>query len=106
MAKLCSSFVIVPKPNSTACLWLDPIRFKQVLIRLIHRGPTSNNMLSKLTNVCFMSIICGSSGYESLNLDRKSYLTLFACQFGRYRFTRLLFEAVPEDDRHIPAKNQ
>ena len=38
-----------------------------------------------------------SSGYHNLKLDDKSsYLTIFACQFGRYK--RLPFGAVPAGD--------
>ena len=40
-----------------------------------------------------------SSGYHNLKLDEKSlYLTTFVCQFGRYRYNRLPFRAVPGDD--------
>ena len=34
------------------------------------------------------------SGYHNLKLDDR-YLTTFACQFGRYRYKRLPFGAVP-----------
>ena len=44
----------------------------------------------------YMSIISVSSGYHNLKLDmQSSYLTTFACLFGRYRFKHLLFGAVP-----------
>ena len=39
--------------------------------------------------VSYLSIIDGSSGYHNLKLDEKSYLTTFACQFGRYRYKQL-----------------
>ena len=40
-----------------------------------------------------------SSGYHNLKVDEKpSYLTMFACQFGRYRYKRLLFGASPARD--------
>ena len=67
MAKWCNSFVIVPKPNGTEYLCLDPARLNQVLIRPVHRGPTINDILPKLTNVHYM-IIC-SAGYHNLKLD-------------------------------------
>ena len=51
-----------------------------------HRGPTLNDILSKLNNVKFMSIIDASSDYHNLELDKLSlYLTTFICQFGGYR---------------------
>ena len=43
-----------------------------------------------------MSIIDASLGYHNLKLDKhSSYLTMFACQFGRYRYKHLPFGAVP-----------
>ena len=43
-----------------------------------------------------MSIIDASSGYHNLQLDTKSsYLTSFACSFGRYQYKHLPFGAVP-----------
>ena len=42
----------------------------------------------------YMSIIDASLGYHNLKLDKKSsYLTTFACPFGRYRYKHLLFRA-------------
>ena len=92
MAKWCNSFIIVPKSNGTICLCLDPARLNQALIRPIHRGPTLSDIPPKVCNVCYMTIINTSSGYHNMKLDKKSsYLTIFACHFGRYRFTRLQF---------------
>ena len=77
-------------------LCLDPAQLNQALIWLIHRGPTLNDILPKLNNVQYMSIIDVSSGYHNLKLDKQSsYLTTFACLFGRYRYKWLPFEAVP-----------
>ena len=43
-----------------------------------------------------MSIINVSSGYHNLRLDmQSSYLTIFTCPFGRYRYKHLPFGAVP-----------
>ena len=68
-------------------------------IRPIHRGPTLNDILPKLTGVKYMSFIDASSGYHNLKLDKKLlYLTTFACQFGRYRYKCLPFRAVPVGD--------
>ena len=83
----CNSFVLVPKANGKVRLCLDPVRLNQVLIRPIHRGPTLNDILPKLNNVKYMSIIDASLGYHNLQLDTKSsYLTTFACPFGRYQY--------------------
>ena len=84
MAKWCNNFVIIPKPNGTVHLCLDPERRNQALIRPMHRGPTLNDILPKVNNVHNMTIINSSSDYHNLKLDKKSsYLIMFACQFGQ-----------------------
>ena len=63
------------------------------------QGPTLNYILPKLTTVCYLTIIDASSGYHNLKLDRKStYFATFACQFSRYRLTRLPFGVAPACD--------
>ena len=57
---------------------------------------TLSNILPKLNNVQFMSIIDVSSGYHNLRLDTQlSYLTTFTCPFGRYCYKCLLFGEAP-----------
>ena len=47
-----------------------------------------------------MSIIDVSSGYHNIKLDNQSsYLTMFACPFGRYRYKHLPFGAAPAGDK-------
>ena len=80
MAEWCNSFVVVPKVNGKVQLCLDPVQLNQALNRLIHRGPTLSDILPKLNNVQFMSIINASLGYHNIKLDNQSsYLTMFAC---------------------------
>ena len=89
-AEWCNNCALVPKVNSKVQLYLDPQWLSQALIRLIHRGPILNDILPKLNNVQYMSIIHASSGYHNLKLDKQSsYLTTFACLFGRYRYKQL-----------------
>ena len=46
-----------------------------------------------------MSIIDVSSGYHNLHLDTQlSYLTMFACPFGRYQYKHLPSVVVPVGD--------
>ena len=46
-----------------------------------------------------MLIIDASLGYYNLWLNmQSSYLTMFACLFGRYHYKHLPFRAVPEGD--------
>ena len=54
-----------------------------------------NDILQKLNNVQYMSIIDVSSGYHNLTLDKKSScLTTFACPFGWYWYKHLPSRAV------------
>ena len=78
---------VVPKANGKVRLSIDPVRLNQALIRPVHRGPTLNDILPRLNNVKYMSIIDASWGYHNLKLDKKSlYLTTFACPFGWYQY--------------------
>ena len=95
-AEWCNSFVLAPKTNGEVRLCLDPVRLNQALIRPIHTGSMWNDILLKLNNVQYMSIIDVSSGYHNLKLDNKSsYLTTFTCPFDWYQYKHLLFRAVP-----------
>ena len=79
-------------------LCLDPVRLNQAVLRQAHRGPTLNDIFTKL-NVKYISLKDTSSICHNLKLDKgSSYLTTFACQFGRCRYKRLLFGAVSEGD--------
>ena len=98
-AEWCNSIVLVPKANGKVWLCLDPVQLNQALIRLVHRGPTLKDILPKLNNIQYLSIIDASLGYHNLKLDKKSsYLTTFACPFGRYRYKQLPFGAVLAGD--------
>ena len=59
-AECCNSFVLVPKANGRGRLCLDPVRLNQALIRPVHRGPMLNDILPRLSNVKYMSIIDAS----------------------------------------------
>ena len=92
----CNSFVLVPKANVKVRLCLDPASLNQALIRPVHRDPTLNDILPRLKNVKYMSIIDTSSGYHNLKLHEKSsYLMMFTCPFGWYHYKRLAFGAAP-----------
>ena len=90
----CSSFVVVPKAYGKVRLCLDPAQLNEVLIRSVHRWPILNNILMKLSNIQYLSLIDASSRYHNLWLDEKSsYVTTFMCLFGRYRHKWLPFGA-------------
>ena len=76
--------MLVPKADEKVRLCLDPAQLHQALIRPVHREPTFNGILPKHNNVKYLSLIDVSSGYHNLKLHEKSsYLTMFACLFGR-----------------------
>ena len=98
-AEWCNSFVLVIKSNDRVRLCLDPAWLNQVLIKLVHRGPILNDILPRLNNAKYLSLLDVRSGYHNLKLgERSSYLKTFTCQFGRYRYKWLLFGAVPVED--------
>ena len=54
--------MLVPKANGKVRLYLDPEALNQALIRPVHRGPMLNDILPRLHNVKYVSIIEVSSG--------------------------------------------
>ena len=97
--------MLVPNPNEIIQLCLDPPRLNQILIGLIHRSPTINDIFPKLMHGKCLTFIETNSGYHNITLDKKSsYLTTFAYQFDRYRCTRLSFGAVSTG--HIKQKDK
>ena len=89
----CSSFVVVPKLKGKIRVCLDTARLNQALIRLVHRGPTVDDMFPHLMHPNYLTLIDASSNHHNLKLDkRSSYLTASPCQLGRYRYKQLLFE--------------
>ena len=65
----------------------------------MHRDQTLNTILPRLNNVQYLSIIDEISGYHNLQLHmQSSYLTTFACPFGRYQYKHLPFGAAPVGD--------
>ena len=64
--------MLVPKANGRVRLCLDPAWLNQMLIRLVYRGPKLNDILPKLNNAKYLSLIDASSGYHNLKLDEKS----------------------------------
>ena len=92
----CNSFVLVPKANGKVKLCFDLVQLNQALIRTVLRGLTLNDILPRLNNIQYMSIIDASSGYHYLKLDKQlSYLTTFSCPIGSYWYKHLPFGAVP-----------
>ena len=71
------------------------MRLNKALVRPVHKGPTLNGIFPKCTNLILTDT---SSRYHNLKLHKKSHITTFAYQFGRYRYVRLLFGPAPGGD--------
>ena len=70
MQQLCIS----TKPSGKVRSCLDPVRLNKALIRLVHRGPTVNDIFPKLKNAKYLSLADAHSGYHNLKFDdRLSY---------------------------------
>ena len=81
-AEWCNRFVLVPKANGKVWLCLYPTQLNQALFRLIHRGPTLNDILPRLNNVQLHVHHQCELRVPNLKLDMQSaYLTTFACPF-------------------------
>ena len=59
--------VLLHRAIREVCLCIDPRRLYQLLIRPVHRDPTSNEIFSELTCTCCLT--GASCGYHSLKLD-------------------------------------
>ena len=89
----CNIFALVPKLNGKVKLCLDPTKLNQVVIWPVHGGPILIDIFTKLTNMKYLSLRDANSGYPTLRLDEQLlYLTVFACQYGRYRCKWIPFE--------------
>ena len=66
--KWCKRFVLVPKANRKVRLCLNPARLNQALIRPVQRGSTLNDILLKLNNAQYLSLIYRTSGYHNPKL--------------------------------------
>ena len=96
----CHSFIPVHKVNGKVRFYLDPARLKKALMRLVHRGPTLNDILLRLPDKKYLTLIDTSSDYQNLKLEKESsYLTNSPCPFGRYRYTRLPCRAALSGDK-------
>ena len=87
-----NSLVYRRKQNGRLRLCLDPKDLNTAIQREHHAIPTLEQILPKLHEAKFFSIVDAKCGYWSVVLDEESsYLTTFNSPFGRYRFKRMPF---------------
>ena len=91
-----SSFVLIEgtgkqgKPKLSICL--DPINLNKAIIRGPYHFKTPEDISHLLADSTMMTVLGCKKGYWHQELDKaSSYLTTFNMEFGRYRYTVLLF---------------
>ena len=94
-----NSLVCVTKSNGTLRLSLDPKDLNRAIKRPHHRTPTLDEVLPRLSDTKYFSIVDARSGYWNIQLDHESSLyTTFNSPHGRYRFLRLPFGLICAQD--------
>ncbi len=87
-----NSIVCVTKPNGSIRMCLDPKDLNTAIKRPHYVTPTLENILPKLKDAKFFTILDARSGYWNIKLSTESsYYTTFNTPHGRYRFLRLPF---------------
>lgn len=83
---------IVEKPNGSLRICLDPIPLNKCIRREHFLIPTVEEIISRLSNKSFFTVLDLKQGFWQLSLDKKSSeLTTFMTPFGRYRWNRVPF---------------
>ena len=87
-----NSLVYRKKTNGRLRLCLDPKDLNTAIRRDHHVVPTLEDLLPKLKDAKYFSIVDAKCGYWNVELTQESsYLTTFNSPFGRYRFLRMPF---------------
>ena len=80
------------KPKLHICL--DPTNLNKAIIRELYHFKTPEDISHLLANSTVMTVLDCKKGYWHQELDEaSSYLTIFNMEFGRYRYTVMLFGA-------------
>ena len=86
-----SSMVTVVKPGKVR-ICLDPKNLNAAIMRKHYPMLTIEEVVAKLANAKWFSVLDASSGFWQIKLDEESRkLTTFNTPFGRYQFNRLPF---------------
>lgn len=87
-----SNLVVIEKKDGSLRICLDPKDLNNVLIREYHLIPTLEEIIPKITNKKYFSVLDLSEGFYNIKLDEKSSeLCTFNSPFGCFRFERLPF---------------
>ena len=66
-----------------------------MLIRPVHKDPIVNDILPKLANAKYLTLIDANVLHQNRKFDEKlSFFTTLTCQFGRFWYAKLTFGGV------------
>ena len=74
----CNSFYKPPNQSGIECPCLYPTQLNQAVIIPVHKEPTINEILPKLTNLCYMTLKDSTSGYHN-HKPYKKFLLKHIC---------------------------
>ena len=87
-----NSIVPIKKPDGSLRLCVDPKDFNQAIKRNQLFSRKVDDILPKLANSKYFSLLDAKSGYWHVPFDKESsFLTAFNTPWGRYRWLRLPF---------------
>lgn len=87
-----SNLVIIEKKDGSLRICLDPKYLNNVLLREYHLIPKLEEIVPKITNKRYFSVLDLSEGFYNIKLDESSSeLCTFNSPFGCYKFNRLPF---------------
>ncbi|UYV65921.1 K02A2.6-like [Cordylochernes scorpioides] len=87
-----NSFTLVKKPNGQLQICLDPTELNKFINREHFQLPTLDEILPKLKNAKYFSVLDARNGFWQIKLHPDSTdLTTFITPFGRYKFLTLPF---------------
>lgn len=84
--------VIIEKKDGSLRICLDPKDLNKVLIREHHLIPTNDEIVSKICNKKWFSVLDLSNGFYNIKITEDSNdLCIFNSPFGCYKFLRMPF---------------
>ena len=87
-----NSMVTIIKPNGQLRICIDPRDLNKAVKREYYPMRTIEEVVTRMPNARYFSVLDASSGYWQVSLDMESAnLCTFNTPFGRYKFNRLPF---------------
>ena len=97
-----NSFVLVESNNKAGNhklrICLDPTNLNKAIIREPYHFKMPEDIANLIAGACTLTVLDCHKGYWHQQLDEQSYITTFNTEFGRYRYTVILFGATVAGD--------